>query len=160
MSSPVDYACTNKVLETINNFPFVSLYYNLGFTQITVVKRTLGVTVSIILILVLCLRVCPSRKALHVACMSHVKITLKHECCNMHVAISLYMHVSCNTQGIGMLFMHATCMDITCMLHGCFLHATTLMLHACYTQTMCMLHSDYMHVALKWHACHMHVTCM
>ena len=45
MFSPDDYACTNKVLETINNFPFVSLYNNLRFTPITVVKRTLGVTV-------------------------------------------------------------------------------------------------------------------
>ena len=38
------------------------------------------------------------KKTLHAACVSHAKIILKHEHCNVHVAIPLYMHASCSTQ--------------------------------------------------------------
>ena len=76
-------------------------------------------------------------------------MTLQHAC-YLHVAMLMYMHVSCNMHGIGTFSMNIPCMlheydmHVTCMYHACYMHVPC-MLHACY---ICMSKMDGLHVGI------------
>ena len=50
----------------------------------------------------------PAQNLVHVTCMLHENFMDLHALLNIHVAILMYMHVSCNMHGFRTFFMHVT----------------------------------------------------
>ena len=107
----------------------------------------------------------PTRNIIHVTCLLHELFRTLHALFNMHVTMSLYMHVSCNMQGFGTFLQHVTCMSccmhvkvcmLLCWKHACNRHVAC-MLHAICMHPTCIVHAPYMHVV---HALCMHPTCI